>query len=209
MDNSNRTYAGFWVRWLAEGVEVALNLDIFLFGLYLFVTLSGQTLETFFAGLLYLIAGLLSIGPIINLGLHPWLVKSFGAGIGKLACGLEIIREDGSRLTFKNALFRDRIAKIASNALLGAGYLWILKTPQKQGWHDSLAGTYVLKKYNGVVTGILSLAIVVGLGCWLAYGAFVHFRQNVGLQYDLATLLTQVGQDLNKIDGTTTPFPTF
>jgi uncharacterized RDD family membrane protein YckC len=29
--------------------------------------------------------------------------------------------------------------------VLGLGFLWILKDPDRQAWHDRIAGTYVVK----------------------------------------------------------------
>jgi uncharacterized RDD family membrane protein YckC len=29
--------------------------------------------------------------------------------------------------------------------VLGLGCLWILKDPERQAWHDKIAGTYVVK----------------------------------------------------------------
>jgi uncharacterized RDD family membrane protein YckC len=36
------------------------------------------------------------------------------------------------------------IGMIISGLLIGIGYLWILIDENKQGWHDKIAGTYVV-----------------------------------------------------------------
>jgi uncharacterized RDD family membrane protein YckC len=36
------------------------------------------------------------------------------------------------------------LASIFSLAVLGIGALWILKDPERQAWHDKIAGTYVV-----------------------------------------------------------------
>jgi uncharacterized RDD family membrane protein YckC len=34
---------------------------------------------------------------------------------------------------------------IFSLAVVGIGFLWILRDPERQAWHDRVAGTYVVK----------------------------------------------------------------
>jgi hypothetical protein len=43
----------------------------------------------------------------------------------------------------------------------GLGYYWMYKNPQKQAWHDSLAGTYVVKKHSGFFTGLMVLILLI------------------------------------------------
>jgi uncharacterized RDD family membrane protein YckC len=37
------------------------------------------------------------------------------------------------------------LAGIFTLAVLAIGALWILRDPQRQAWHDKIAGTYVVK----------------------------------------------------------------
>ena len=57
---------------------------------------------------------------------------------------LRVIRTDGAPLHFADALVRG-LASIFSLAVLGIGALWILQDPERQAWHDKIAGTYVVK----------------------------------------------------------------
>lgn len=199
MDNNNQTTcAGFWLRWFAQGVDVVIWLLNFFVALYLLSAFGSSGVETFIPSLLWFLLYTILCTGLLKFFIHPLLISKLGAGLGKLICGLQITQLDGSLLTYKNALFREFIAKIASNALLGLGYYWIFKTPQKQAWHDSLAGTYVVKKHHGFFAGLMVLILFVAINGGLAYKAFDNFRTNVTLQYDLATLVTQIQQDLNK-----------
>ncbi len=36
------------------------------------------------------------------------------------------------------------LAGLFSIAALGLGFLWILRDPERQSWHDRIAGTYVV-----------------------------------------------------------------
>jgi uncharacterized RDD family membrane protein YckC len=67
-----------------------------------------------------------------------------GTTVGGIICQLRIVRLDGSPLRFVDALVRG-LASIFSLAVLGIGALWILRDPERQSWHDKIAGTYVVK----------------------------------------------------------------
>jgi uncharacterized RDD family membrane protein YckC len=71
-----------------------------------------------------------------------WLNKS--STVGGLICNLRVIRTDGSRLQLGDAILRG-LAGIFSLVVVGLGALWILKDPERQAWHDRIAGTYVVK----------------------------------------------------------------
>ena len=67
-----------------------------------------------------------------------------GTTVGGIICQLRVVRIDGAPLRFVDALVRG-LSSIFSLAVLGLGCLWILKDPERQAWHDKIAGTYVVK----------------------------------------------------------------
>jgi uncharacterized RDD family membrane protein YckC len=67
-----------------------------------------------------------------------------GTTVGGMICQLRITRTDGALLGFRDALVRG-LSGILSLAALGLGGLWILRDPERQSWHDRVAGTYVVK----------------------------------------------------------------
>jgi uncharacterized RDD family membrane protein YckC len=69
-----------------------------------------------------------------------WLLA--GQTPGKRVMGLRILRSDGTRLNFGNALRRE-IGYLVSGILF-LGYLWILFDNRRQGFHDKLAGSIVV-----------------------------------------------------------------
>jgi uncharacterized RDD family membrane protein YckC len=71
-----------------------------------------------------------------------WTWKS--TTVGGIICQLRVIRVDGGRVGFADALVRG-LSSIFSLAVVGLGALWILKDPERQAWHDKIAGTYVVK----------------------------------------------------------------
>jgi uncharacterized RDD family membrane protein YckC len=64
--------------------------------------------------------------------------------VGGVICQLRIARTDGAPLSFADALVRG-LAGVFSLAVFGIGALWILRDPDRQSWHDKVAGTYVVK----------------------------------------------------------------
>lgn len=100
--------------------------------------------------LIVLVAGFLNFGrhvnplPILLLGyfISFWAWK--GTTVGGIICNLRVIRTDGSPLRFADALVRG-LGSIFSWAVFAIGCLWILRDPERQAWHDLIAGTYVVR----------------------------------------------------------------
>jgi uncharacterized RDD family membrane protein YckC len=67
-----------------------------------------------------------------------------GTTVGGIICNLRLVRVDGAPLRFVDALIRG-LSSLFSIGALGLGFLWILRDPEGQAWHDKIAGTYVVK----------------------------------------------------------------
>jgi uncharacterized RDD family membrane protein YckC len=72
--------------------------------------------------------------------------------VGGIICNLRLVRTDGGRLSFVEALVRG-LSGILSVVVVGLGMLWILKDAERQSWHDKIAGTYVVKVPKGMPVG--------------------------------------------------------
>jgi uncharacterized RDD family membrane protein YckC len=68
----------------------------------------------------------------------------FGQTIGKMITGIRVVRSDGRPVSLLWATVRF-LAYVPSGLLLCAGFLWILWDPERQGWHDMLADTVVIR----------------------------------------------------------------
>ena len=69
------------------------------------------------------------------------------ASIGKKAVGLKVVDENGNRISFGRATGR-YFAEFLSALILGIGYMMVGWTKKKQGLHDMIAGTFVIKAEN-------------------------------------------------------------
>jgi uncharacterized RDD family membrane protein YckC len=70
----------------------------------------------------------------------PWP----GQTVGDKLLNLRVIRTDGSDLTIVQALIR-YVGLFISFIVIFIGVIWVAFDPNKQGWHDKIAGTYVIK----------------------------------------------------------------
>jgi len=118
--------AGFWLR------MAALLLDAVLVGFVLTVLHNTLRIE-----LLVLAA----------YGAVMWKVKE--TTIGGVICNLKVVRVDGRPIDWGTAVVR-AFGCILSLAVLGLGFLWIVFDPERQAWHDKIAGTIVVRVPHGV-----------------------------------------------------------
>ena len=82
--------------------------------------------------------------PLLLLAYHIAFWAWRGTTLGGIIVGLRVIRVQGADLRFADALVRGLTA-VFSIAALGIGCLWMLQDPEKQMWHDKIAGTIVVK----------------------------------------------------------------
>jgi uncharacterized RDD family membrane protein YckC len=75
-----------------------------------------------------------------HIGFWTWK----GTTIGGIICQLRVVRVDGMPVRFVDALVRG-LSAIFSVVVIGLGVFWILRDPERQAWHDKIAGTYVVK----------------------------------------------------------------
>ena len=84
------------------------------------------------------------VGFLFALAYHVSFWTMRATTLGGIICQLRLVRTDGAPVTFPDALIRG-LTGIFSLAVVGLGFLWILKDPERQAWHDRVAGTYVVK----------------------------------------------------------------
>ena len=142
-------WGGFFRRLYAFSVDL-LVLSILSFALFYFVytgysvglaahqqTFSGESLDGF---LFLCLVGWLSLVTGYFVLLHGMA----GQTLGKWLLGLRIVGANQAPITYRQALVRWAGSWVS--ALMGAGMLWILFHPQKRGWHDLIAGTWVIRE---------------------------------------------------------------
>jgi uncharacterized RDD family membrane protein YckC len=97
-------------------------------------------LDRLFEGYPSMERNLVLLAVVYHVGFWVWKQTT----VGGLICQLRLVRTDGSPVTFAEALVRG-LTGIFSLAVVGLGFFWILRDPERQAWHDRVAGTYVVK----------------------------------------------------------------
>jgi uncharacterized RDD family membrane protein YckC len=118
--------AGFWIR------IAALLIDALLVGAVLAFVHHSTHLE---------LLALAAYGAIM------WKLK--GTTIGGIVCGLCVVRMDDRPLDWPTAIVR-ALSCFLSLAVFGLGFIWIAFDDERQGWHDKIAGTVVVRVPQGV-----------------------------------------------------------
>ncbi len=133
-------YAGFWRRFWATLLDSLLLIAISFPILYSIYGADYFLSESTYHGPADII--ITYVFPLIATVLF-WRYKS--ATPGKMALKLHVVDADtGNRLSNTQAIVR-YFAYIISALPLGLGFFWIAWDKKKQGWHDKLARTVVVR----------------------------------------------------------------
>jgi uncharacterized RDD family membrane protein YckC len=73
-----------------------------------------------------------------------WSAAGKGQTLGSRALNIRVVKTDGSYLDYPGAFLR-YIGFVVSCVAVFLGVIWAAFDAQKQGWHDKIAGTYVVK----------------------------------------------------------------
>lgn len=141
---SKQEYAGFWVR------VVAILIDLIIMTIVLYIPLSFIYGEEYWAGgqLIYGFWDIL-LGYVVPVVATIWFWLRFFGTPGKMVLKLKIVdSKTGNKLSVWQAIGR-YFAYIPAMLPLGLGLIWVGMDKKKQGWHDKLAGTVVIKSSQG------------------------------------------------------------
>lgn len=73
-----------------------------------------------------------------------WSAAGKGQTLGSRALNIRVVKTDGSYLDYFGAFLR-YIGFVISCVAFFIGVIWAASDGQKQGWHDKIAGTYVVR----------------------------------------------------------------
>ena len=137
---SEKEYAGFWIR------LGAMLIDLVIIIIVLYIPLSFIYGEEYWVGD-QLIYGFWDVflGYVVPMVATIWFWLRFFGTPGKMATKLKIVdAKTGNKLSVGQAIGR-YFAYIAAILPLGLGLIWVGIDKKKQGWHDKLAGTVVIR----------------------------------------------------------------
>jgi len=146
-------YGGFWVRLGAYIVDalainvVAIPLNLVLFGNAGFQC-CVQTQTAVNRTIVSVGIWAYGTGAIVSLilgGVYLIAMWSTGATLGQRLCGLRVLDEEtGKPLRFFGCLIC-YVGFVISFIPLGLGLIWAAADSRKQGWHDKMAHSVVLR----------------------------------------------------------------
>jgi uncharacterized RDD family membrane protein YckC len=90
------------------------------------------------------IIGYLATGVVIFFNFVYFYMRR-GQSFGKRFIGVRVVRIDGRPLDYQTALLRHIVGYPLSILFFGLGIVWVLWDGRRQGWHDKLAKTVVVR----------------------------------------------------------------
>lgn len=151
---TDRRYGGFWRRSIAylidEAILYFISLILFLIGLlalglkedmiaHVLTSPDDLTRGMGIPGLLYIAASL-----VAGMTYFTWFHGIAGRTPGKMLLGLRVIQASGEPMTPGVAFLR-WVGYLISGLLFCLGFLWVAIDRRKQGWHDKIAATVVIR----------------------------------------------------------------
>ena len=85
------------------------------------------------------------VGSLIAILYYVLFTGVKGQTLGKMALRIQVVDANGNVPGLGRAALRE-IGKLVSGLVILLGYFWIGWDRQKRGWHDHIAGTYVIRK---------------------------------------------------------------
>lgn len=171
------SYAGFWRRFLAYSVD-SIIVSIISFSIGASFSLGSRGGFIWFPGVLITAAYFIFF----------WMKE--GQTLGNRLMAIKVIREDGKPMDVSTGIIR-YIGYILSSLVFYLGFLWVIWDKKKQGWHDKIAGTLVVKTEAKPKTGIaiaivaavllffFVMGIILALGAWAVFNAMKDSKGNL------------------------------
>ena len=153
-------YAGFWIRFVAAMIDrIIIGVPI---GVLFFVVEGRRSATTPPASTTRSPTGVVSINAptprstpsrlfeLVGLGVEflyfVLLWSQLGGTLGQRMLGLHVVdAATGQNIGIGRAIGRF-VGYVISSFALGIGLIWAAFDPRKQGWHDKIASTFVVRK---------------------------------------------------------------
>ena len=141
MERPDMEYVGFWPRLGAAIIDSILVLIITVPLLTLVYGSAYWTSNKFVQGPADIL-----ISWVLPAAAYVWLWVKTGQTPGKMAIGAKVVDAETGQLISPGKAIGRYLSYIISAIGLCVGYIWIGLDPKKQGWHDHIAGTVVIRK---------------------------------------------------------------
>lgn len=135
-------YTGFWIRVLASIIDSILMLIVtsplmFMIG---FMARGGGGAGGLFEAIL---------NWVLPVAITVALWVRYGATPGKMLFSAKIVDADTGGKPSTGQYIGRYLGYIPASIVFGLGLMWVGWDPRKQGWHDKMAGTVVVRPGSG------------------------------------------------------------
>jgi len=144
MASEELEYAGFWIRVWAS------IIDPLLLGIVVYPLLTAIYGNAYWTGtdfvhgpMDFLVSWVLPAVAVLAF----WMARQ--ATPGKMAIAARIVDADTGNNPSTGQLLIRYLGYFVSSIPLGLGIFWVAFDSRKQGWHDKMAGTVVVRKKSG------------------------------------------------------------
>jgi uncharacterized RDD family membrane protein YckC len=142
MEQQDVEYAGFWIRFWASLIDTILLMVVIvplLVAVYGWVYFTEESSSVYRGPADFLISVVFPLAVIVAF----WFYKQ--ATPGKMMLNMKIVdAKTGGPISVGQSIGR-YFAYILSTIPFCLGFLWVAFDRRKQGWHDKLAGTVVIR----------------------------------------------------------------
>lgn len=143
MQHDDLEYVGFWPRVGASLTDTVLLMIILLPLVHIIYGPSYWVSESFIKGPADVLVSYVLPAIVVILF---WIARQ--ATPGKMAIGAKIVDASTGRAASTGQLIGRYLGYYVSMLPLFLGLLWVAFDDRKQGWHDKLAGTVVVRSRN-------------------------------------------------------------
>ncbi len=149
-------YGGFWRRAMAFSIDKIILFFTSLFILFIgvlsltisFLSHYSDILPERFEELTITFVFIYLLTTVfISMFYFTYFHGATGQTPGKMIFGLKVVQPTGEQMTFGLAFLR-WVGYIISAAVFYLGFVWIAFDAKKQGWHDKIARTVVIRVRN-------------------------------------------------------------
>jgi uncharacterized RDD family membrane protein YckC len=137
-------YGGFWIRFGAKFIDglILWVVQMVFYFPFMFFMASNEPSET---GSIVALIMLYGIQFLFAFAYPTFFIGRYQATLGKMACGLKVVMDDGGRVTYLRAFARSA-AEILSALILYIGYFMAGFDEEKRTLHDRICSTRVVRK---------------------------------------------------------------
>jgi uncharacterized RDD family membrane protein YckC len=149
-DSLAHEYGGFWIRVAAkliDGIIMAIPIYAVNFGVAyaMFGVIMPQPDPNNLGPFLGYQGLITAFNIVFGMAYSGFFLGKYAATPGKMACGLKVIRADGTEMTFLRGAMR-YLGEFVSTIICFIGYIMVAFDEEKRGLHDRICGTRVVKK---------------------------------------------------------------